>query len=198
MERGEKPRAWPGGGKKAFFSPRPRLARLARRIPFSPRQAITPVDAYHSIPIVYLQVVDLHINPRTGGSILCGTFLINHPVGFSLDLTHPIHKVLWLVDVIKCWKVNVTFRFHSNGRIYSGGRQERTVMLLSKDQKGKVIFYGRSQLQEKKQKILRRNPVYRETPFYMHSCLTMQKLSNLYSVCRVPMSVIKGEKLYIM
>ena len=72
-------------------------------------------------------------------------------------------------------------------------------MLLSKDQKGKVIFYGRSQLQEKKkQKILRRNPVYRETPFYMHSCPTMQKLSNLYSVCRVPMSVIKGEKLYIM
>ena len=71
-------------------------------------------------------------------------------------------------------------------------------MLLSKDQKGKVISYGRSQLQEKKTKILRRNPVYRETPFYMHSCLTMQKLSNSYSVCRVPMSVIKGEKLYIM
>lgn len=145
-----KSRAWLGGGKKAFFSPRSRLARFARRISFLPTQGITPVDAYHSIPIVYLQVVDLHINPRTGGSILCGTFLINHPVGFSLHLTHPIHKMLWLVDVIKCWKVNVTFRFHSNGRIYSGGRQERTVMLLSKDQKGKVIFYGRSQLQEKK------------------------------------------------
>ena len=99
---GVKSRAWPGGGKQAFFSPRPRLARFARRISFSPRQAITPVDAYHSIPIVYLQVVDLHINPRTGGAILCGTFLINHPVGFSLHLTHPIHKMLWLVDVIKC------------------------------------------------------------------------------------------------
>lgn len=147
---GVKSRAWPGGGKKSFSPPgRASLAASPLHLRAC-SQAITPVDAYHSIPIVYLQVVDLHINSSTGGAILRGTFLINYPIGCSLHLTRPIHKMLWLVDVIKCWKINVTFRFHSNGRIYSGGRQERTVMLLSKDQKGKVVFKGWSQLQEKK------------------------------------------------
>ena len=40
-------------------------------------------------------------------------------------------------------------------------------MLLSKDQKGKVIFYGRSQLQEKKQNIEKRSCLWRNAFLYV-------------------------------
>lgn len=104
---------------------------------------------HHSIPVIYLQIIHLHINSCTGSPILCRAFLINDPIRCSLDLTHPVHQAVCLIRVVKCRKVHVASSFYGSRVIDGGGEQEGTIVFLAKDEQGEVIFYGRSYLQDK-------------------------------------------------